>query len=65
MLFRNSEKSFEDATINALQVYNLISQHIQVKNCRLNLDKYFNYSKDKGHSIENWTQCGGLTLAKS
>lgn len=33
MLFHNSWKNFKYATNDALKVYNLISQHIQVKNC--------------------------------
>lgn len=65
MLFYKLEKNFEYVLINALQVHSLISQYIQVKSCRLKLDKYFRYSNCKGHSIKNYTQCGGLTSARS
>lgn len=65
MLFYKLEKNFEYVSINALQVHSLISQNIQVKNCRLKLDKYYRYSNCKGHSITNHTQTGELTLAES
>lgn len=65
MLFYKLEKNFEYVSINALQVHSLISQYIQVKNFRLKLDKYYRYSKCKGHSIKNHTQTGGLTLTES
>lgn len=48
MLFYKLEKNFECVLINALQVHSLISQYIQVKSCRLKLDKYLGIQTAKG-----------------
>lgn len=64
MFFYKLEKNFEYVSIKALQVHSLISQYIQVKKCRLKLDKYYRYSNYKGHSIKNYTPSGELTLTE-